>query len=126
MPQVLQIWSRIASTRTAQTILKRKYVKVKHQPNGKEALQSLQLYRYNTAKFDNETAHKHNCNGNYIRHGNSMSPLMFNVNVIMDKIIDSVKADGKRYRLGNRTLNILYYADVAVLITKSEEDSDII
>lgn len=55
-----------------------------------------------------------------IRQGDSLSPLLFNT--IMDQVIKTVKNTGLGYRMGMHKVNILCYADDAVLIAESEDD----
>lgn len=55
-----------------------------------------------------------------IRQGDSLSPTLFNI--IMDKIIDSVKTADRGYRIGKREIKIVCYADDAVLLAESEDD----
>lgn len=57
--------------------------------------------------------------GRGIRQGDSLSPLLFNI--IMDEVIRSVRTL-KGYRMGNREIAILCYADDAVLVAESEDD----
>ena len=54
-----------------------------------------------------------------IRQGDSLSPLLFNI--VMDEIIKKVRKL-KGYRMGDREIKILCYADDAVLIGESEDD----
>lgn len=54
-----------------------------------------------------------------IRQGDSLSPLLFNI--IMDEIIKNVK-NRKGYKMGNKELKIICYADDAVLLAESEDD----
>lgn len=54
-----------------------------------------------------------------IRQGDSLSPLLFNI--IMDEIIKQVR-HLKGYKMGNRNITILCYADDAVLVAENEDD----
>ena len=54
-----------------------------------------------------------------IRQGDSLSPLLFNI--IMDEIIKQVRKH-KGYKMGDREIKILCYADDAVLIAEDEDD----
>ena len=54
-----------------------------------------------------------------IRQGDSLSPLLFNI--IMDEIIKAVRVL-RGYKMGDRNVNILCYADDAVLLAESEDD----
>jgi hypothetical protein len=54
-----------------------------------------------------------------VRHGDSLSPLLFNF--VMNDIIKNSK-DKKGYRMGNKEVNIIFYADDAVLIAGREEN----
>lgn len=54
-----------------------------------------------------------------IRQGDSLSPLLFNI--ILDEIIKQVKTK-RGYRMGNREIQILCYADDTVLIAEDEDD----
>lgn len=54
-----------------------------------------------------------------IRQGDSLSPLLFNL--IMDEIIKQVRRL-RGYRMGNRNITILCYADDAVLVAENEDD----
>lgn len=54
-----------------------------------------------------------------IRQGDSLSPFLFNI--IMNKIIDAVKKRNG-YKIDNKNLTILCYADDAVLIADNEDD----
>lgn len=55
-----------------------------------------------------------------IRQGDSLSPILFNV--IMDEIIKDVKTAGRGYRLGNKEIKIVCYADDAVIISEDEDN----
>lgn len=55
-----------------------------------------------------------------IRQGDSLSPLLFNT--IMDELIKAVKSTGLGYRMGTQKINILCYADDAVIIAETEDD----
>ena len=55
-----------------------------------------------------------------IRQGDSLSPFLFNV--IMDKIIEDIKSLDLGYTLGKNKIDIVCYADDAVLIADSEND----
>jgi hypothetical protein len=55
-----------------------------------------------------------------IRQGDSLSPFLFNI--IMDKIIEDIKALQLGYTMGNNHIGILCYADDAVLLADSESD----
>lgn len=55
-----------------------------------------------------------------IRQGDSMSPILFNL--IMDKIINSVKEVNGGYRMGRKHMKILCYADDAILTADNEDD----
>ena len=54
-----------------------------------------------------------------VRQGDSLSPALFSL--IMDELISHVK-EMKGYNLGEKDINIVCYADDAVLITESEDD----
>ena len=54
-----------------------------------------------------------------IRQADSLSPLLFNI--VMDELIKKVRKL-KGFRMGDREIKILCYADDAVLIGKSEDD----
>lgn len=54
-----------------------------------------------------------------IRQGDSLSPLLFNV--VMDEVIKKVKLS-RGYRLGDKEVKILCYADDAVLFAENEDD----
>ncbi|XP_050452220.1 uncharacterized protein LOC126851927 [Cataglyphis hispanica] len=56
----------------------------------------------------------------YIRQGDSLSPTF--LNVIMNEIIEEMKKVDARYKIGNRYIKILCYADDAILLAKSEEN----
>lgn len=56
---------------------------------------------------------------NKIRQGYSLSPMIFNL--VMDKLIDNVKTT-KGYKMGKKNLNILCYAEEAVLIVDTENN----
>ena len=53
-----------------------------------------------------------------LRKGDSLSPALFNI--VMDKTIESVKR-GSDYQLGSLNIQIVCYADDAVLIVDSED-----
>jgi len=55
-----------------------------------------------------------------IQQGDSLSSVLFNL--IMDEIIKSVKDIKTEYNMGNNTIQILCYADDAMLFTKREDD----
>lgn len=55
-----------------------------------------------------------------IRQGDSLSPCQFNI--IMDQIIRGVNEVKAGYKMGNRSLRILCYADDAVLVAENEDD----
>ena len=55
-----------------------------------------------------------------IRQGDSLSPILFNL--IMEEIISEVKTIGKGYRLGDKEIKIICYADDAVLISEDEDN----
>lgn len=57
--------------------------------------------------------------GNGIRQGDSLSPLLFNV--IMDELIRRVHTM-RSYRMGDKEINIICYADDAALVAESEDD----
>ena len=57
--------------------------------------------------------------GNGIRQGDSLSPLLFNI--IMDEIIKKV-SKLRGYKMGEKKINILCYADDAVLVAENEDD----
>lgn len=54
-----------------------------------------------------------------IRQGDSLSPMLFNL--LMDKIIDSIRTK-PGYRIGRQNINIVCYADDAVLVADSEDN----
>lgn len=54
-----------------------------------------------------------------IRQGDSLSPLLFNI--ILDEIIKQVKTR-RGYRMGNKEIQILCYADDTILIAENEDD----
>lgn len=54
-----------------------------------------------------------------IRQGDSLNPLL--LNTIMDEILKKIKSL-KGYRLGRSNVNILCYADDAVLVAENEDD----
>ena len=56
------------------------------------------------------------CIGN--SQGDSLSPMLFNL--VMDRIINQTKGEGRGYRMGQT--KILCYADDAVLIAESEDN----
>lgn len=56
--------------------------------------------------------------GKGVRQGDSLSSFLFNL--VMDKLIEAVRPK-RGYRLGNRNVNIVCYADDAVLIADSED-----
>ena len=56
---------------------------------------------------------------NGIRQGDSLSPMLFNL--IMDKIIENLPKE-LGYRMGNDPIQIICYADDAVLTADSEEN----
>lgn len=55
-----------------------------------------------------------------IRQGDSLSPILFNL--ILDQIVNKVKTIGKGYKMGQKEIKILCYADDTVLIAENEED----
>lgn len=55
-----------------------------------------------------------------IRQGDSLSPALFDV--IMDEIIKEVRAVGKGYRIGNKEIKIICYADDAMIISEDEDN----
>ena len=69
-------------------------------------------------QIGNKTTREIECGGG-IRQGDSLSPILFNL--IMNKLIDSTKLlDG--YRMGNNKINIICYADDAILIADNEDN----
>lgn len=54
-----------------------------------------------------------------IRQGDSLSPTLFNL--IMDKITDNTKRFGTGYRMGNKEIKIICYADDVALISEDED-----
>lgn len=54
-----------------------------------------------------------------VRQGDSLSSFLFNL--LMNKLIDAVRFK-RGYRLGNSNINIICYADDAVLVASSEDD----
>jgi hypothetical protein len=56
---------------------------------------------------------------NGVRQGDSLSPMLFNL--IIDKMITNLPKD-LEYRMGNNPINIICYADDAVLIAESAEN----
>lgn len=57
---------------------------------------------------------------NGIRQGDSLSPILFNI--IMDEIIHEVKQAGRGYRMGDKDIRIVCYADDAVIISEDEDN----
>lgn len=55
-----------------------------------------------------------------IRQGDSLSPLLFNL--IMDKIIQNVKNTSSGYRLGSKEIQIVCYADDAMIVAENEDN----
>lgn len=55
-----------------------------------------------------------------IRQGDSLSPVLFNI--IMDEIVNEVKQAGRGYRMGDRGVKIICYADDAVIVSEDEDD----
>lgn len=55
-----------------------------------------------------------------IRQGDSLSPTLFNL--VMNQIIKDVKDVGVGYRMANKTVAIVCYADDAALIAENEDD----
>ena len=78
------------------------------------------IYQANTiqARINGELTQKIEVN-NGIRQGDSLSPLLFNI--IMDELIIQVRKL-KGYKMGDREIKILCYADDAVLIAESEDE----
>lgn len=55
-----------------------------------------------------------------IRQGDSLSPTLFNI--VMDQVIKEVYRVNARYRIGSRSLKVLFYADDGVIIAENEDD----
>lgn len=55
-----------------------------------------------------------------IRQGDSLSPTLFNV--VMNEIIEEVRTTDVGYKMGNKQIKVLCYADDAVLLAESEND----
>jgi hypothetical protein len=58
--------------------------------------------------------------GTGIRQGDSLSPFLFNL--IMDEIVGEIKLLRKGYRLGEQLIDIVCYADDAVIFAENEAD----
>lgn len=78
------------------------------------------IYKNNTtqAKIEGELTEKIEVN-NGIQQGDSLSHMLFNI--IMDEIIKQIHKL-KGYKMGDRGVKILCYADDAVLIVENEDD----
>ncbi|KAJ3642921.1 hypothetical protein Zmor_025668 [Zophobas morio] len=78
------------------------------------------IYTNRTTKtqIGSQTTRDIECKGG-IRQGDSLSPIMFNL--IMDNLINITKMlEG--YRMNNNKINIIYYADDAILIADTEDN----